>query len=803
MTPSRTFNFEGSHGTLKIELGEPSKQVYRGSVPPTSWKIFGLDEVNPNSQKERFLFEYQTVKYNFLPNVKTSGELRAPFQLIINNRVKSESTEFKSQEVHLLSGQFSIDDAVGQTQIEIRDARNKQLFGMEVEVYPQKMDYASDYKAMMAEVSSIVQNLTYDALKDTYKRTRAKTDGYSTESEWWSILSRLFEQLLQQLRVITRQPNHEILITEKVEPVERIKHASKRNRKWVTRNAHYIREQGPGVAIGNNRLLTHALSTRKQVTYDTFENRFVKWGIHITLRRLRGYRKQIQDYAKKQDVSPLLLELDHIQSRLQSILQKPPFNDAGEFEKQLYFSTTLTRGSGYREFLHIHLLLTRGLDLWENDIFKIDQKEISTLYEYWCYLKLIELIKDEGGFVGDYRHLIKIKAGKILVDLKKGKQSSVSFSNANGDIAQLYYERKYVAGSKSFTYDQKPDFSLRIRKKNSQEVDLWYLFDAKYRFDEGPKEGPSNFDAPLDSIGQMHRYRDAILHTKPDLGSYRKAIKNLGGYILYPYPKSENEYIGTRFHQSIQDVNIGALPFLPSKTDLVTELLSDVKSAPVERRFEEFIEMDRSWYEKQRTKWGEWVTINVIPKSNQEKRLAFFEKTGLVHVPFVKNRHSRLFRSNYILQCVAGTKMTYLAEVDQWTIMNRNELQDSGVDWALRHDRYVVFTTTRLDAFSTPVALSPRSFRFSSKWGIDQIRNGAPDKSLLFLTGPNSIRLYSELVDRKVPFNISWGRSAHDPSQVDFAIEKTGTIVCSEQTKYAFYSIDGQLTHISKIELQA
>ncbi len=50
---------------------------------------------------------------------------------------------------------------------------NQLIFELATEVYPQKMDYKSDYKAMMADISLIIQNLAFDSLKDTFKKTQS------------------------------------------------------------------------------------------------------------------------------------------------------------------------------------------------------------------------------------------------------------------------------------------------------------------------------------------------------------------------------------------------------------------------------------------------------------------------------------------------------------------------------------------------------------------------------------------------------------------------------------------------------
>ncbi|MFC2139952.1 DUF2357 domain-containing protein, partial [Bacteroidota bacterium] len=239
MSSSQTYSFSRQgFGTLDLELYNPSKQFYStgfDQIAPS--KLEGIGNNSTRPIQNLYFFEWQKIQYTYTIE-KDNQKFNPPFQLRINNRIEKISKEPKSG-VYLLSGQFSFVDEVGQTRIEIRDSGNHLIFGLETEVFPQKMDYKSDYKAMMAEISSIIQNLAYDSLKDTFRKSRAKLAGHTTQNEWWNILRMLFDQLTLNLGVIKRQPKHEIRTSEKVLPVERIKHASKRNVDWFHKNVQF------------------------------------------------------------------------------------------------------------------------------------------------------------------------------------------------------------------------------------------------------------------------------------------------------------------------------------------------------------------------------------------------------------------------------------------------------------------------------------------------------------------------------------------------------------------------------------
>ena len=792
-----TFSKEG-YGSLELELGVPVKQVFSGSVPESKWIASGLIEEDQEVVKDRYIFEYQAVQYSY--TVKDNALVRGPFQLFINDRLERVSKAKTDLGIHVLQGNFTIADAVGYTRIRIVDSTGKQVFVLETEVFPQKMDYRSDHAAMLADISDIVHNLTYEALKDTYRYSRAKISGHTTAEEWWSILDKLFEDLLKNLTVITRQPKHEIRTAEKVIPVDRIKRTSKKNLDWLRKNTRYTSSADQGFQIGEGRSSSHALSSRKYVTYDTYENRFIAWAIKRILDRLRIYKKHILDLPGVNRYPERIKRIIHYQGRLQSILHSSPFDEVGVFEKRAHFSTSLTRGAGYRDFMVIHLLLSRGLELWEkNDLFRVDQKNISTLYEYWCFLKLVQLLKEKVGSQLDLRDLIKVRAGKINVNLSKGNPSKVKFTDRmSGLTAILYFNKEFNDSEKVFTFKQKPDYTLEFSKPGLDQS-FWYLFDAKYRFNESSLSGPTTYDAPDDSIGQMHRYRDAILHTKPTPGTYRRALKNLGGIILYPYPLSEEQFRSSKYFKSIAAVNIGALPFLPSKTSLVTEMIQELFKKRPEAHFEDFIEMDRSSYHESRERWSDWVTIGVFRKEHQQKRIQFFESTKLFHVPFVKNLHSKLFLSKHLLVCKAGSVEAVRCDVKEWEVMSSQQLKEKGATWPLSFDRYVVFHTTDHDLIRTPEPIAPRKFRYTTKEGLDRyLASNGTEKGLIYLSHANAARLYDTLRDARQQFSLGWGREENDPSLLEFTVGET-IILSSGLYRDLHYRLNEREVHLNEV----
>lgn len=756
-------------GVLDLEILAPNLSFYK----PDGWNqsnfsIKGFGQVS--LAEDPFYFqEWQKIQYTYV--IDKHNLFTPPFELKVDNRTIGTSQEKGS--CHIMAGRFSYENQAGLTCIQLADAAGKLVFELITEVFPQKMDYQSDYKAMLTDITDIVQNLAFDTLKTTYKKSRARLKGHSTEFEWWNILNALFEQLVINLDVIKKQAKHDIKSGEQILPVEKIKIASKKNVEWLTKNSHYANGSMRGIKVLPNTSYTHALSENRYVTYDTYENRFVSWAVKNIIIRLRKYKQFIEKAAGTRDYSSLINKIQKHQGRLQSMIYGSPFNQTGKFDRKIRFSTSLALGSGYRDFMHTYMLLTRGLELADDELFNIELKDISKLYEYWCFLKLVQIIKELNSSTIAYQDLIKTRACRFYVKLEKGNTSRITFKKEDtGETTSVYFNKEFRRdGKKVFTYSQQPDYVIEFKKKGFNQP-FWYLFDAKYRFENNFSREESNYSAPQDSIGQLHRYRDAILHTEPDLTPYRNAIRNLGGIILYPYPLTEMEFKENKFYKSIAQFNIGALPFLPSKTGLVADFLDTLinKSSP-ESHFEQSVGYDDTAYFSRRNTWNEFVTIGVIPKGNQSKRMHFLENNLTYHVPYTQKVNTRLFLSKHLLVCKAGSKEAFLYKVLSWGIKTNKDLTELGTSWEHRSDKYITFSLQLLKKLETPEKLSPAGFRYVTLEGLNRyLRDPVADKKYFYLTTPEGARLYEELSKHNIKFSISWGKNEHDPSLIEFGI---------------------------------
>ena len=107
-------------------------------------------------------------------------------------------------------------------------------------------------------------------------------------------------------------------------------------------------------------------------------------------------------------------------------------------------------------------------------------RDSSQLYEYWCFIKLYEILRSR--YTLKSPDIIKVDRKGVTVDLVKGRPSRMTFLNTKtGERIYLAYNPSETE-TETQTVNQKPDNVLALEKKGSVSA-YKYVFDAKYRID--------------------------------------------------------------------------------------------------------------------------------------------------------------------------------------------------------------------------------------------------------------------------------------------------------------------------------
>ncbi|WP_028545802.1 restriction endonuclease-like protein [Paenibacillus taiwanensis] len=596
----------------------------------------------------------------------------------------------------LLSGMLNFQNEVGFTELELR-LHGESLFRMQLEIFPSKMDYKQDYQTILNDVNTQVYNLSFDFLRKTYHFTGLKETRNQSLTELFTILQHVFQQLIQNLERMHNTPHHRMIMENRIVESSRVKKAGRENIAFLAKRPHLLvaADRRNGLLRINDQgyMPSHVLETRRSVDYDTPENRFVRWVLVRVQTKLRIIKTQLGKKERSSDPH-LLKKVVRMQKKIERFLQLD-FLQVGDI-RQMTTSLVLQMAPGYRDIYKFYLILMKGLAI-QNDLFRLSMKDLAQLYEYWCFLKIHELLSRKYELVK--QDIIKLNRSGLFVKLKRGNASKIVYRHPqNGEEFILYYNA-LPSGDGSRTTGQQPDNVLTLKKRDST-VEYKYIFDAKYRINpayEGTsyqrkykEPGPQEED-----INTMHRYRDAIVAgLRADDKELERSM--FGAYVLFPYA-DEQKYQEHHFYKSIDLVNVGAFPLLPNSTSLLETFLDEIILDSPEKAYERSTQPrgTKEYYADKLA--GQTVLVGALSHENQLRDLRRF---GFYHVPLQHfSKHGTLSQLEYvaIYQSIkrfgreqAG--ITLYGKVKTWKVLPRHEIHEIPSRRGATNELYVKLT---------------------------------------------------------------------------------------------------------------
>jgi hypothetical protein len=313
-------------------------------------------------------------------------------------------------------------------------------------------------------------------------------------------------------------------------------------------------------------------------------------------------------------------------------------------------------------------------------------KDVATLYEYWTYLKLGQILRKN--YVTENQNIVKTRQGALFVDLDQTSNATQVFRHPQThERITLSFQKN---SGKLPTVAQKPDIMLEVQKKGVS-YSYNYIFDAKYRIDFGQEYSPNGPGPMEEDINTMHRYRDAHVVRKWQ-GSYERHA--FGAYVLFPWYDEEN-YELHPFYKSIDEVNIGGLPFLPNATKLVERIVDRlIESNPEDLQNEGILPQGSVAY--WRSNLDETVLIGSVNNKDD-------------YVEFKKNGHYRI-KANNLKEGWQNTRFLALYVTQEVT---KDSTAENGIHFygkinnvqviQLLNDAYIEFKIEKWESLSTTI----------------------------------------------------------------------------------------------------
>lgn len=460
---------------------------------------------------------------------------------------------------HILAGFINYKNEIGRSEIQIiyKVDKETRAFRFGFEVLSTKLDYHEHWRTIVEDIEREYRMLSLDYMRRTFHGFSPDQNGEHPDIVWWSVFEGEQQKFIKACKSIIDRPRHRLHGEEVYLRADKLKQTP---HNIENRLAEHRKE--PAYLY---RVEQHILSN------DTQENRFLKFALHQISKRYEDLRQRIE--AVKTASGTMKSAMLATSETLKRLQLHPFFRTIGRFKGISQESMVLQKATGYSQVYRTWNLLRRAYSL-NDGLYRLQTKDIATLYEIWCFIEVSHIVKaqlhldDE-----DVEHRNRMEMNGIFSwELGKGEHSRILFRKDGVELAELVYNPKNAdkendnVGMKDLvvpTVPQKPDIVLQLTKNDLQQgMKMTYLFDAKYRID-GKDKGVDV--PPEDAINQMHRYRDAIYYKDYDANALKKEV--IGGYILFPGDGEPNDVAVSKFYKTIKEVNIGAFPLRPKDVE--------------------------------------------------------------------------------------------------------------------------------------------------------------------------------------------------------------------------------------------
>ena len=468
-----------------------------------------------------------------------------------------------------------------------------------IEVRSLKSSYRQDYRFMLESICEKCTDLIMqiDSPINQNFETNYDTDSqtlYQRFSFVKSIIGSLeFEEAIQKIISNPTTKWEEEFEEKDIRSIRRFNQRT--TKQLVTRNNRLDidKDHSLHVIYGLSSIPTKIYETRKVESTDTAENQFIKHTLEDFLFFCENCELKFSKFSTAKT------EANTLAAKLSSLLNQSFFKEISRPTSLKLNSPVLQRKSGYREVLNAWLKFDLAAKLiWKGgeNVYSAGKKDIATLYEYWLFFTLLDLLKEVFDIEPkSISQLIQFDNGLLSLTLKQGTAialQGIYKSHARNLNIQFSYNRSFGGGkvypdAGSYTTTLRPDYTLSIwpaeikdpKAAEKEELITHIHFDAKYKVKNfyslisrskeevlTEEENIELFNDEAEEIKKgtfknqdllkMHAYKDAIRRTA-------------GAYVLYPGEGEDAPFRG--FHELIP--GLGAFVVKPNNNSTDKEHL--------------------------------------------------------------------------------------------------------------------------------------------------------------------------------------------------------------------------------------
>ncbi|WP_165796424.1 DUF2357 domain-containing protein [Mycobacterium ahvazicum] len=501
--------------------------------------------------------------------------------------VKLEPRElFDPDDVSWKQGRLRPGQSVGRLRIQVVDPATELTGTTDVDVLAVKLDHETEYRQMLTDISSFAA----EAVLQGFAPSLLDLAPSELPAELLYVRFAMIAAYLQNpafeaaISRVTSQPHRTWISEQEIRPIGSSFPAGAAFRRAVCVPGRRVPWTGGSAALAS---LPAALTRdRAEASVDNSANQFVKFALERWRAVALELLDLLSDASQKVASGPLRrgqqIAAD-VGDRLDEYLAHPLFREVSPLQRMPTTDQVLLKRAGYREVFRTFAMTEAGptirFDCGDmTDVFAASQRNIATLYEFWCFLAVVNSLGRVCGQDQTARAFTVAGDGTSMI-MRSGGASRLSWSIIRGGrplSVEVFFNRTFAGRDDrrgSWSQAMRPDCSVRIRPEGStpsrvptRELEIWLHFDAKYRVDnlleqltstpnsdELLGEATTSGVAKRDDLLKMHAYRDAISRTA-------------GAYVLYP----GSDIKDIRRHPGFKEVlpGLGAFPLRPTSEGL-------------------------------------------------------------------------------------------------------------------------------------------------------------------------------------------------------------------------------------------
>lgn len=548
--------------------------------PDNETPIQYCENISSNFAKLMFLEE---TEYQILFE---SMDVNASYD-VLYSLVKMNDSHFKPFRFDLgdnnkfkIAGTLNFRSYVGKSFLDVKKNGINSI-KIPIEVRSKKIDYFTQYSAMIADLSQHALSLIFEVNSPLYQEFELDYRKKETYYEDFMFLEYLFREdnLPSIFEYLSKNLHSQLKSHIEIVPLSLASNINQNTLRNIVSKPGNLFESDTDFSIVNklNGYIPREINQIKhEDIIDIPENRFFKYFLEL----IRNLVEKLLESSKEGYTKDKLF---YFRDEIEYYLSSKFFNHISAMDYVPFNSQILQKKEGYREIFHYFLMLEFSFRLsWDeiNDQFKGFEKKLSELYEYWCYFKLLKVLNELCIKKISFEDVFKVNKDNWSISIKKGIQSAKKFKlNLDGnDIKiKLFYNLRFSDNSpyRSYSLAFRPDYTLMI---TIGEHVHYIHFDTKYRseleiinFYSKIEKSDDELDKEIDErdeleekeyvfkdgdIYKMHTYKDSILQTE-------------GSYVLYPGSKTK------RFRESELIIpSVGAFSLTPGNDDVEEDNLA-------------------------------------------------------------------------------------------------------------------------------------------------------------------------------------------------------------------------------------